>query len=71
MTAKDYRRQWERFLRRTFGRKWHGVDVSSLLGKLRPMRFSRGQMKTSCSAYQYAQKHFPTLLRKFEEEINQ
>ena len=48
--------------------KKHYKKEKSILEKLLRIQFiKRGEMKPGTKAYKYAVKHFPALLKKFEE----
>ena len=48
--------------------KKHYKKEKSILEKLSRIQFiRRGEMKPGTKAYKYAVKHFPALLKKFEE----
>jgi len=51
--------------------KKHYKNEKSILEKLLRIQFiRRGEMKPGTKAYKYAVKHFPALLKKFEEMRN-
>lgn len=48
--------------------KKHYKNEKSILEKLSRIQFiRRGEMKPGTTAYKYAVKHFPALLKKFKE----
>ena len=62
MNKPEAKRLWIRLVRKYY------KNEKSILEKLLRIQFiRRGEMKPGTKAYKYAVKHFPALLKKFEE----
>jgi len=71
LTAKEAKKIWLRVLFKHTGNSIFNEYLASVLPKLKNLRFTYGgKIKKEHESYAYISKHFPALLRKFEEEIN-
>jgi len=62
MNKSEAKCLWVRLVKKYYGK---GNSISDKL--LRVQFIKRGEMKPGTKAYKYAVKHFPALLKKFEE----
>jgi len=70
-----YKRQakkiWLRILFKHVNNSAFDEYLAKIVPKLQALKFTYGgQIKKEHKSYAYISKHFPALLRKFEEEIN-
>lgn len=70
LTAKEAKKIWLRVLSKHTGNSIFDEYLEKVIPKLKNLRFTYGgRIKKEQKSYAYISKHFPALLRKFEEEI--
>jgi len=70
LTAKEAKAIWLRVLFKHTGNSIFDEYLAKVVPKLQALKFTYGgQIKKEHKSYAYISKHFPALLRKFEEEV--
>jgi hypothetical protein len=72
LTAKEAKRIWLRVLFKHTGNSIFDEYLAKVIPRLQALKFTYGgRIKKEHKSYAYISKHFPALLRKLEEEINE
>ena len=70
-TAKEAKKIWLRVLSKHTGNSIFDEYLARVIPKLQALKFTYGgRIKKEHKSYIYISKHFPALLRKFEEEVS-
>jgi len=70
----DGQKIWKELLNQYLNKSWYGASLKGVKEKLRRVRFTYGgrMLETKKSKieknYEYAQKHFPSLVKKFRKK---
>lgn len=78
LKQEDGKKVWLKVLKQNFKVLWSGVDLSSVLEKLKLLKFTyNGAIKTMASGngyklernYEYVAKHYPSLITIWERKM--